>query len=137
MEVGGPNECPDNAACAVPDDRDALTPSEDATTPPRSVLPPRVGVFARVGAPDGSNSVPLLTTYLNVADSGDRLSLRIEYADLCQRLLGVHVVETADTVTVTGVGTPAGDGLCPLRLLVATGTVALDAPLGDRTVTTP
>lgn len=135
------DDCADNAACAAPPAASAPTPSPTASSAaPEPLQAGPVSVaFDRADAPDGQNTVPLPTTYLGPADPDDtgidRLILRIEYPDLCQTLEGVHVVETTDTVTVTAVGTPRPEGPCPLRLLIGTGTVPLDAPLGDRTVT--
>lgn len=49
----------------------------------------------------------------------------------------MHVAQTAASVTLTAVGTPIGDGPCPLRLLVGTGQVLLDAPLDGGAVIAP
>jgi hypothetical protein len=111
--ASGPDECPPGAACAAP----------------TSALP----TFERIPEPVPSETSPLDIAYQGPADSPDRILVRVEYPDLCQSLLGVHVVETADTVTLTAFGTPRAD-VCPLRLLVATGYVELDGPLGDRAV---
>ncbi|HVM26470.1 MAG TPA: hypothetical protein VM433_02225 [Mycobacteriales bacterium] len=107
-------ECPEGTACALP--------------PPPD---PEPAGLPRLPAPDGRSTVPLRIALAEV--DGDRLAVRIEYADLCQDLLGVHVREADDVVTVIAVGTPMGDP-CLLRARLVRGTVVLDRALGDRTV---
>lgn len=138
------DDCASDAACggllAESRPADPATPGpplETKQAPENQPTGPVTTTFERADAPDGQTTVPLPTIYLGQAESdssSDRLALRIEYPDLCQTLVGVHVVETPDMVTVTGVATSRQVGACPLRLLIATGTVRLDEPLGDRTV---
>ncbi len=132
--VSGPDECPPNAACGAPPQPDGTSEAAGSDLPDPSLLGQVTHSFDRVRAPDGSATVPLPMTYLSPDEPDDRLIVRVEYPDLCQTLLGVHVVETAHAVTLTAVGTVTSDA-CPLRLLIATGLVHLDGPLGSRTVT--
>jgi hypothetical protein len=113
--VSGPDECPDNAACA----------------PPRGSGQP---TLTPVSAPTGDSTIALPTEIIAADGPAQALTVRVEYADLCQDLLGVHVQETAEAITVTGVGTPQRSP-CALRAAIVTDTVPLDAPVGDRQVT--
>ena len=91
-------------------------------------------VLAAVAAPDGSETVPAPTTYLGPGSGQTEILVRIEYPDLCQQLLGAHVIESEDVVSVVGVASAVGEGPCPLRLLTGPYAVPLSAPLGGKTV---
>ena len=85
----------------------------------------------RAAAPDGEATVALPTQV--VAAAGDVVEVRVEFADLCQDLVGVHVEQTPEQVTLTGVGTPMSNP-CRLRAAIVSGTVQLEEPLGSRRV---
>lgn len=130
---GGPEECGPGAACAPPGASASPTPAVPRS-PAAAAPDPEPEPLDRVDAPDGRFTVPLSTSYLGAGDDGLQLTLRVEYPDLCQRLLGAHVEQTATAVTVTAVGESRGDGPCPLRLRVGRYVVDLDAPLSGRAV---
>lgn len=131
--AGQPDECPPNAACAAPPQP---TPSGRSESPlaASGESADTSQVLAVVGAPDGSDTLPVPTTYLGPGSSETQILVRVEYPDLCQELLGAHVIESEDVVTVVGVASAVGEGPCPLRLLIGTYAVPLSAPLGMRTV---
>ena len=113
---GGQQECPDGAACTAP----SVAPADQAVS------------LGRFDEPVGDGTTRLHTSIVDVV--GNQVVIRVEYPDLCQRLLGAKVAETPQLVEVVAVGTARGDGPCPLRLASGLHTVTLDAPAGDRLV---
>jgi hypothetical protein len=113
---GGAKECSEDAACAAP-----------PGGPDLRILPLR-----RFEGPVGEGTTQLDTSVVEA--SGDGVVVSVSYPDLCQRLLGAEVVETAELVEVVVVGTAREEGPCALRLVTGHYSVTLDAPVGDRLV---
>ena len=113
-------------------ERRAGSPTSARVAPSASSAPPAAGgdtrtpmTLASVPAPDGTTTVPIDAAL--VRQAGERqVLLTIEYADLCQKLLGAHVEPSADKVKISVVATaPTGDP-CPVRL--ASGQALVDLP---------
>ena len=121
-------------------ERVAAAPAGAGAAPGASSAPPEAGgdtrtrmTLAAVAAPDGTTTVPIDAKLVGQVKDRQVL-LAIEYADLCQKLLGAHVATSADTVKISVVATaPTGDP-CPVRLASGQVVVELTEALDGRAV---
>lgn len=79
------------------------TPFGDELVGPTSA--PNPSRLSAVAPPDGSSTVAVSTQFVRATEDGHGLVIRVDYPDLCQELLGVHVDERQTSVRVVAVAT--------------------------------